>query len=52
MVIYVMRLTVLALDGVFDTALSSVLDVFNAANELGEAQEPGVGPRFDTTATL
>ncbi|WP_207004836.1 GlxA family transcriptional regulator [Trinickia mobilis] len=42
-----MRLTVLALDGVFDTALSSMLDVFTTANELAEVQEPGVGPRFD-----
>ncbi len=47
MIIYAMRLTVLALDGVFDTALSSMLDVFTTANELAEVQEPGVGPRFD-----
>ena len=42
-----MRTTVLALDGVFDTALSAVLDAFTTANELADMLEPGVGPRFE-----
>jgi transcriptional regulator GlxA family with amidase domain len=33
-----MRLTVLALDGVFDTGLSVLLDTFSTANELASAQ--------------
>ncbi|KXV03299.1 AraC family transcriptional regulator [Caballeronia megalochromosomata] len=42
-----MRLTVLALDGVFDTALSAVLDAFTTANELADMLEPGADPRFE-----
>jgi transcriptional regulator GlxA family with amidase domain len=42
-----MRTTVLALDGVFDTALSAVLDAFTTANELADMLEPGAGPRFE-----
>jgi transcriptional regulator GlxA family with amidase domain len=42
-----MRLTVLALDGVFDTALSALLDTFTTANELAALQHPGTGPQFD-----
>ena len=42
-----MRTTVLALDGVFDTALSAVLDAFTIANELADMLEPGAGPRFE-----
>ena len=33
-----MRLTALALDGVFDTGLSVLLDTFSTANELASAQ--------------
>ncbi len=41
-----MRISVLALDGVFDTGLSTVLDAFQTANEL--AGMSGLGsPRFD-----
>lgn len=43
-----MRITVLALDGVFDLGLSAVLDVFATANELSEMAGLGV-PRFDIT---
>lgn len=34
---FAMNITVLALDGVFDTGLSAVLDTFTAANELAES---------------
>ena len=43
-----MRLTVLALDGVFDTGLSVLLDTFSTANELASAQ--GIArPLLDVT---
>ncbi|SAK91725.1 AraC family transcriptional regulator [Caballeronia pedi] len=42
-----MRLTVLALDGVFDTALCAVLDAFTTANELAAMSEPDTSPRFE-----
>ncbi|MNQ25310.1 HTH-type transcriptional activator RhaS [compost metagenome] len=42
-----MKLTVLALDGCFDTGLSAILDAFTTANELADLQHPGDGPRFD-----
>lgn len=42
-----MKLSVLALDGCFDTGLSAILDAFTTANELAEMQQPGAGPRFD-----
>ena len=42
-----MKLTVLALDGVFDTGLSAVLDAFTTANDLAAMQQPGVGPHFE-----
>jgi transcriptional regulator GlxA family with amidase domain len=43
-----MRVSVLALDGVFDTGLATVLDAFQTANEL--AGMSGVSPsRFDVT---
>lgn len=43
-----MRIQVLALDGVFDTGLATVLDAFATANEL--AQLTGqASPRFDVT---
>jgi transcriptional regulator GlxA family with amidase domain len=41
-----MRVDVLVLDGVFDLGLSSVLDVFQTANELNEMTGLAV-PRFD-----
>lgn len=48
MVIHDMRLTILALDGVFDTGLAVLLDTFSAANELASAQ--GIArPLFDVT---
>jgi transcriptional regulator GlxA family with amidase domain len=37
-IIYDMRLTVLVLDGVFDTGLTVLLDTFSTANELASAQ--------------
>lgn len=43
-----MKIAVLALDGVFDTGLASVLDVFGTANELAEAFALGHA-RFETT---
>lgn len=46
-VIHDMKLTVLALDGVFDTGFSAVLDVFITANDLAALQQPGVGPHFE-----
>lgn len=45
-----MKLDVLALDGVFDTGLSTVLDVFTTANELGATLRLDVAP-FDVTMT-
>ena len=42
-----MRLTVLALDGVFDTGLCAVLDALNTAKELAAAQQSGTGPHFE-----
>lgn len=42
-----MKLAILALDGVFDTGLSTVLDVFTTANELGAIHAPGIETRFD-----
>jgi transcriptional regulator GlxA family with amidase domain len=44
-IICAMKITVLALQGVFDTGLSSVLDTFATANELAQAQRLPV-PRF------
>ncbi|MCP1118911.1 GlxA family transcriptional regulator [Robbsia andropogonis] len=41
-----MRIAVLALDGVFDTALSSVLDVFTTANEVAQVHQAGTIPPF------
>jgi transcriptional regulator GlxA family with amidase domain len=43
-----MRVHVLALDGVFDTGLATVLDAFGTANELAEMSGLA-GPRFDVT---
>ncbi len=42
-----MKLSVLALDGCFDTGLSAILDAFTTANELAQLQQPGAGPQFD-----
>src|SRR3982074_2411163 len=43
-----MRIFVLALDGVFDTGLATVLDAFETANELAEMSGLAA-PRFDVT---
>ncbi|WGS54134.1 helix-turn-helix domain-containing protein [Paraburkholderia sp. D15] len=42
-----MKLTLLALDGVFGTGLSVLLDTLNTARNLAAAQYAGDGPRFD-----
>jgi transcriptional regulator GlxA family with amidase domain len=43
-----MKISILALDGAFDTGLAAVLDAFGTANELAQLQ--GLGSvRFDTT---
>src|SRR5262245_43574206 len=36
----IMRIDVLALDGVFDTGLTALLDVFGTANELSGGKRP------------
>src|ERR1700686_3319657 len=43
-----MRIYVLALDGVFDTGLATVLDAFETANELAEMSGLA-SPRFEVT---
>ena len=43
-----MKINVLALDGVFDTGLATVLDAFETANELAEMSGLA-SPRFDVT---
>jgi transcriptional regulator GlxA family with amidase domain len=43
-----MKISVLALDGVFDTGLSAVLDVFTTANELAPML-PAAAPRFEVS---
>ena len=45
-IIFAMRIHVLALDGVFDTGLATVLDAFETANELAEMTGLA-GPRFE-----
>lgn len=42
-----MKLTVLALDGCFDTGVSAILDAFTTANELAQIQAPDAGRPFD-----
>ncbi|WMD21529.1 helix-turn-helix domain-containing protein [Achromobacter seleniivolatilans] len=42
-----MRLTVLALDGCFDTGLSAILDAFTTANELAALEGSAASPPFD-----
>lgn len=42
-----MKISVLALDGCFDTGLSAILDAFTTANELAGLQQPGESPQFD-----
>lgn len=42
-----MKISVLALDGCFDTGLSAILDAFTTANELATLQQPGENPQFD-----
>ncbi|SIT45975.1 AraC family transcriptional regulator [Paraburkholderia piptadeniae] len=44
--VYAMKLSVLALDNVFDTGLTAVLNAFNTANELAALQDPHARP-FD-----
>src|SRR3982075_2257721 len=46
--IFAMKIYVLALDGVFDTGLATVLDAFETANELAEMSGLA-SPRFDVT---
>ena len=41
-----MRVSILVLDGVFDSGLSVLLDTFETANSLSEAKKP---PRYDVT---
>jgi transcriptional regulator GlxA family with amidase domain len=48
MVIYAMRISILALDGLFDTGLTVALDAFAAANGLA-ARKLGGTPRFDVS---
>jgi transcriptional regulator GlxA family with amidase domain len=47
-IIFAMKLHVLALEGVFDTGLATVLDAFQTANELAEMTGLAA-PRFDVT---
>jgi transcriptional regulator GlxA family with amidase domain len=47
-IIFAMRVCVLALDGVFDTGLATVLDAFQTANELAEMSGLA-SPRFDVS---
>jgi len=47
-IILAMRIYVLALDGVFDTGLATVLDAFQTANELAEMSGLS-SPRFDVS---
>jgi transcriptional regulator GlxA family with amidase domain len=47
-IIFAMQIYVLALDGVFDTGLATVLDAFETANELAEMTGLA-SPRFDVT---
>jgi transcriptional regulator GlxA family with amidase domain len=42
-----MRLAILALDGLFDTGLSVLLDAFGTANELSAMNQPGSPPPFN-----
>ena len=48
-IIYAMKITVLALNGVFDTGLAAVLDTFTTANELAAMQQLDL--RFDLRVT-
>jgi hypothetical protein len=47
-VIYAMRITVLALDGLFDTGLAVTLDALGAANKLASRMMGGT-PKFNVT---
>ena len=47
-IIIAMKITVLVLDGVFDTGFATVLDAFAVANELAEMTEREL-PRFEIT---
>src|SRR5262249_31206799 len=46
-IVFAMRVSVLALNGVFDTGLATVLDAFQTANELAEMS--GMPSRFEVT---
>jgi len=46
-IVYAMKISLLVLDGVFDTGLAAVLDAFTTANELGTLQQASVSP-FET----
>jgi transcriptional regulator GlxA family with amidase domain len=46
-IIYDMRMTILVLDGVFDTGLTVLLDTFSTANELAAADRGIRRPLFD-----
>ena len=43
-ILAIMRIDVLALDGVFDTGLTALLDVFGTANELSDGKPPQIDP--------
>ena len=47
-IVFAMRVIVLALNGVFDTGLATVLDAFQTANELAEMSALST-PRFEVT---
>lgn len=44
-----MKISILALDGLFDTGLAALVDAFKTANDLSARQQPGVGPHFDVS---
>jgi transcriptional regulator GlxA family with amidase domain len=48
-IIYAMRMTIVALEGLFDTGLSVLLDAFRLANKFAAAQPAGGSPFFDVT---
>jgi transcriptional regulator GlxA family with amidase domain len=47
--IFAMKVHLLALDGVFDSGLATLLDAFQTANELGEMAGLASPPRFEVT---
>jgi len=50
-VIYAMRISVLALDGLFDTGLAVILDAFSLANNFS-ARKMGGTPHFDVSMLI